>query len=97
VNLVVVNTNREFIDELSRISGTGRIRAVARNPRHSAAWTWTCHGDNSLSLLKQIFPRLIIKREAAEVALGLREATEPPWSQRTITMRAWKENEGSSA
>ena len=92
VYLSVTNTNKRLIDKIVEVSGTGRVKPVARNnPRHSAAWVWACYGDNARSILRQILPWLIIKREAAEVALGIKQATEPPWTQRTRTTLAAEE------
>lgn len=90
VCLTVINTHKGLIDRIAEVTGTGRIKPAQRskNLRHSAAWTWTCYGDNARSLLRQALPWLIIKKEAADVALGNTNATEPPWTQRSRTMRA---------
>jgi hypothetical protein len=88
IQLKVTNTNREVIDWIAKTTGTGRITDVKRKkPQHSAAWTWSCHGRNAQSILRQIFPCLIVKKEFAEIALGIVKATEPPWTQRTKSMR----------
>lgn len=89
VYLSVTNTNKQLIDRVSEVTGTGRIKLKERKERHhSTAWTWACYGKNSLSILRQILPWLIVKREAAEAALGLNGAIEPPWTQRSRSMRA---------
>jgi len=76
------------------VTGTGKITArKSSNPYHSPAWTWQCYGDNAQSLLRQMLPELVVKREAAEVALGIRKVKEPPWTQRTLTTMAAKESE----
>jgi hypothetical protein len=90
VYLSVTNTNKALIDRVSEVTGTGRVKPklAKKNPRHSPTWTWACYGDNARSILRQILPWLIVKREAAEVALGIKEAAEPPWTQRSRSMQA---------
>lgn len=87
--LMISNTNREVLDRILLITGTGSIKErFRRSQGHSPAWAWTCNGDNARAILSQIFQHLIVKREAAEVALGMKKADAPPWTQRTKTMRA---------
>lgn len=87
--LTLTNTNKSIMEKIIIITGTGRItERLPKNPRHSMTWTWQCYGDNARSLLKQVLPWLIIKREAAEAALGINKVIEPPWTQRSKTMRA---------
>ena len=89
VALTVTNTNEELMQKVVRVTGTGKISEKRpKNPRHSRAWTWQCYGDNAQSLLRQMLPELVVKREAAEVALGIVKAAEPPWTQRSQTMQA---------
>lgn len=89
VRLDLTSTNEPIIQRVITITGTGKVTAVVRtNKRHSPCWRWQCYGDNARSLLQQILPWLIIKREAAEVALGINKATEPPWTLRTRTIRS---------
>ena len=89
VYLTVTNTCKPLIARIADVTGTGRVKEkLARiNPRHSRAWVWACYGENARSILRQIHPWLIVKKEAADVALGLSQAIEPPWTQRTRTMR----------
>jgi len=89
VALTVTNTNEELMQKVVRVTGTGKISEKRpKNPRHSRAWTWQCYGDNAQSLLRQMLPELVVKREAAEVALGIVKAAEPPWTQRSRSMQA---------
>lgn len=99
VRLTVANTNLAFLRQVIKISGTGKLHSrVPRSTRHTQAWMWDCYGENARIILRQILPWLIIKREAAEVALGIREAVEPPWTQRTLTTRnAEKSQAGNRA
>ena len=89
VSLAVSNTNKPLIDKINEVTGTGRvIPGKRRSNRHSPHWKWACYGDNARSILRQILPWLIVKREAAEVALGIVKAAEPPWTQRSRSMQA---------
>jgi len=91
VRLSITNTSYPLLAEVARVVGTGKIRNVSKyrkNPRHSRTWVWDCHGENARRLLSQIVARLIVKREAAEIALGIRHAKRPPLSPRTKLMRA---------
>lgn len=91
VRLDIPQTNLELLEKVQAVTGTGKITARKRaKAQHSQAWTWSCYGQNARSVLRQILPWLIVKRAAAEVALGLTDATEPPWTQRTLTMQAAK-------
>jgi len=87
VYLSITNTNENLMNRVAEITGTGRIKYKHRDSRHSPIWVWACYGENARSILRQIVPWLIVKKEAAEVALGIKEAKEPPWTQRSKTMR----------
>jgi hypothetical protein len=89
VRLDFTSTTKLLVAKVAQVTGTGRVAKVARSSsRHSPAWRWCCYGNNSLAILRQIHPWLIVKKEAAEVALGIRKAKEPPWTQRTRSMNA---------
>jgi hypothetical protein len=89
VSLTLTNTNEAVMQKVMMVTGTGKItEKQPKSSKHSLCYTWQCYGDNAQSLLRQMLPELVIKREAAEVALGLSEATEPPWTQRTRSMNA---------
>ena len=89
IRLNLTSTTKALIDRIVEVTGTGRVTAMKRsNPHHSATWTWMCYGENARSILRQIHPWLIVKKEAADVALGFVKAIEPPWTQRTRTMNA---------
>lgn len=88
VRLSVYDTHRAFLDQVLSVSGTGKLRTVKRlKQTHTQAYAWDCYGENARLILRQILPRLIVKKEAAEVALGAGEAIEPPMTQRTRSMR----------
>ena len=90
VRLTLPNTNRAILDKIVEVTNTGRINEYNRkgNLRHSQTWGWHCYGENARTILRQIYPWLIIKKEAAAVALGLVKVEEPPWTQRTRSTRA---------
>lgn len=89
VRLDIANTCLPFLEKIKEVTGTGRIyiRSVQTNPRHNQAYYWSVGAKNALIILRQIHPWLIIKKHAAEVALGLVEATEPPPAMRTRKAR----------
>lgn len=88
VALSMTNTSLKLLERLREVSGTGIITDRShsrRSPLHSPVWVWTCHGQNAKDILRKIEPWLIVKQEAAHVALGIIEAVEPPLSQRSRT------------
>jgi len=89
VRLSVANTSLPFLEHARQVTGTGKIleRTAPSSPFHTRGYNWHCYGENARIILRQVLPWLIIKKEAAEVALGIVQATEPPLTQRTKTMR----------
>ncbi len=89
VRLDMTNTCKPLMDRVATVTATGRIvTAVRQNKKHSQTWRWQAYGENARFILKQILPWLIVKKYAAEVALGIEKPLEPPWSQRTKTTMA---------
>src|SRR5215472_13955738 len=65
VRLDISSTTKLLIDRIVEVSATGKVRLVKRRSlKHSEAWAWSCYGDNARSILRQILPWLIVKREA---------------------------------
>jgi hypothetical protein len=96
VRLDLTSTSKALIDRIIAVTATGRVtEKKSRSLKHSVAWVWRCYGENARSILRQIHPWLIVKKEAADVVLGLVEAAEPPWTQRTRTMREVNSSEAS--
>ncbi len=89
VRLDIANTCKPLIDKVATVTGTGKVSmAVKHNEKHSQAYSWHVYSDNARFILKQILPWLIVKKYAAEVALGIEKPLTPPWSQRTKTTMA---------
>lgn len=87
VRLDVANTNQELMKRVCEVTGTGRVQAATRvKDHHTQAFIWHAYGDNARYLLHQILPFLINKKYAAEVALGLIAASEPPTSTRSMSL-----------
>jgi len=87
VRIDVINTNRAVIDRVCEVTGTGRVQEMPKKKaHHSQGFIWHAYGDNARYLLHQMYPLLIIKKQAAAVALGFIKATEPPPSSRSESM-----------
>lgn len=80
-SISVTNTSYPLLERLIEVTGTGRINTQARQDdllRHQPCWVWGCHGANARSILEQILPFLIVKKEAAEYALRGERLIQPP-------------------
>lgn len=65
--LAVGICNEEIILRIQLMTGCGSINLrKGRKANHSDCWVWVCNGANAISILKQIQPWLIVKREKAE-------------------------------
>lgn len=72
LRLQVTNTDKAFIEMIQAQFG-GHIRVAGRsNPLHKTAYHWSTQGAQAESIIRQIQPYLIIKKERAEVALQMR-------------------------
>lgn len=78
LRMSIANTCYPFLERVAELSGTGAI-GVHRvfQPHHSPSWVWYCYGPNARSILRQVLPWLIVKRDKALLALET-EATPPP-------------------
>lgn len=86
----IANTSLPLLERAKEVTGTGKIREVTKyrkNPKHNRAWVWNCYAANAREVLSQILPWLIVKKEAAEIVLGIRRVKELPWTQPTIATR----------
>lgn len=73
VRITISNTNLDLLNRVEEVTGTGRIiiaSRVANNPKHKQAYWWQSYGNQARSLLRQMLPWLIVKREKALRALG---------------------------
>lgn len=96
VRLSITNTSRPLLEKVIEVVGTGRLLDRTRfrkSLKHSPVWVWSIYGENAQIVLRQILPWLIVKREAAEVALGIRKVAEPPLTLRSRTTLAALEAE----
>lgn len=92
--LSIANTSLRLLEKVEEIVGTGRTydrSAFRKSAKHNNIWVWQCHGENARLVLSQIYPWLIVKKEAADVALGFVAADEPPLSNRTKATLAAEE------
>jgi hypothetical protein len=89
VRLDLGNTSMALLERILQVTGTGSlIASKMKKPQHNQAWHWCCYASNATHILKQIYPFLIVKKEAAAVALGLVDAAEPPSTRRTLASQA---------
>lgn len=87
VRIDITNTHRPLLEKVMEVTGTGRINVrPVKQKAHNQAWVWSCFSTNSLSILRQMYPFLLVKKEAAAIALGIVEATAPPTARRTRKM-----------
>lgn len=68
----ISNTYEPIMHWLKETTGTGSIvrHKYPEETGYKIAFTWQCYGQNAVSLLKQMLPRLIIKKQRAEEALA---------------------------
>lgn len=70
----ISNTHPGVLEWVRRITETGSIVkhewVKAEQQHYKTSLTWQCYGQNAVSLLKQMLPRLIIKRERALEAIA---------------------------
>jgi hypothetical protein len=77
--ITVTNTFYPLLERVLEVTGTGVLQELTRyhtNPKHARSWNWQCNGTNARLILKQILPWLIVKKERAEIILGLRPLSE---------------------
>ena len=66
IRLQVGGTCEPFIRQIATVTGTGAVYfRPSQNPKHNDQWIWQCHAENARSLLRQMLPWLIVKRERA--------------------------------
>lgn len=66
LRISVNNTCEPLVEKIYEVTGTGSVRFIpSHNPKHNHQWIWQCHGDNARSLLRQMLPWLIVKKEKA--------------------------------
>lgn len=79
VTITISNTILPLLEKVLEVVGTGAIQNMTRykvNPKHSPAWLWRCHGENARILLERMMPWFIVKKQRAEIALGIRPLSE---------------------
>jgi len=70
LRLSVTNTCYPLLEQILSVTGTGAIvNHHTATEKHAQCWYWQCYADNARSLLRQMLPWLIVKREKAEAVL----------------------------
>jgi len=68
--MVVVNTNKNIIKWLRKITKIGTIKQrEVRNIKWRQVWEWNTAAENTTKILWAIYPYLIIKKEHAKIAI----------------------------
>jgi LAGLIDADG-like domain len=76
VRIQITNTNHELLERVIAVTGTGtlvsQMHPGSKNwkPHYKPSWAWQCYGENTRSLLRQMLPWLIEKRDKALIVLG---------------------------
>jgi hypothetical protein len=76
VRLTIANTNRELLETVQQRTGTGQLIVAMCSkrknwkPHYKPSWHWQCYGENTRSLLSQMLPWLIEKRDKALIVLS---------------------------
>lgn len=72
IRLTIANTDRGLLDWVLETCDVGAIYQHREATKlHKASYSWRCHGDGAESLIQQMLPYLLVKREQAELALDL--------------------------
>lgn len=70
VRITINNTCQPLVQQIAQVTGTGNVLyRASKNPKHADQWVWQCYADNARSLLRQMLPWLIVKREKALEAI----------------------------
>lgn len=73
LRITISNTDKPLIDWLKATVGSGTIITKKwTKPEHAhykTSYTWQIYGANAVSILQQMLPYLIVKRERAEYAI----------------------------
>lgn len=70
IRLTVANTCRPFLEAIVERTGIGTIQEKGvYSDKHSRSYFWTCYSASALSLIEQMLPWLIIKKERAKMAI----------------------------
>lgn len=76
----VANTHQGLVDYLCSITNCGSVVRHEFPPEkgYKTSLTWQVYGSNAVSLLKQLLPLLIVKRERAIVAIESQSVRKIP-------------------
>jgi hypothetical protein len=77
--ITITNTFYPLLERVIEVTGTGKLYEMTRykpDPSHARSWNWQCNGSNARLVLEQLLPWLIVKKERAEIILGLRPLSE---------------------
>lgn len=86
----VTNTSRPLIDWLHQTTGLGHIAPhFDARPENKSAWLWSLWSREAQSLIEQVLPFLLVKRQHAELGLRFQSTmrlngglTEEEWLER---------------
>lgn len=67
--LMISGTNEAFVRRCHQIAGVGSVRLVPKSDRQSY-WTWVSCSNEARSILREIYPHMISKRQEARIAHG---------------------------
>lgn len=79
LHVSVTNTSRALLEWVEKTTAVGAIcdqRAETAVSRRT--YFWRCNADAALSLLRQLLPRLVVKRAQAELAISFQERLRDP-------------------
>ena len=71
MRISIANNCMPLLEHVLAVTGTGTIvkKGKPAQANHAQGYYWQCYADNARSLLRQILPWLIVKREKALTVL----------------------------
>jgi hypothetical protein len=92
VRIQITQTNREVLEHVCAITGVNRIKSAHRASENQAeAWGWSCDTADTVSILGEIIPYLVRKKEVAILAVEFAEfwkQNKPPKKPRGMHQEA---------
>lgn len=77
VLLNACNTHYETLEYISKNIGKGKIQKMkVRSRKHKPVYDWRISGEEARTIIEKIYPYLVTKRKAAELAILLKKDTK---------------------
>lgn len=88
LKVAMSDKGRPAVDHMSRLYGGNIYETTRKDPRQRDTCTWTLTGEKAATVIREIKPWLIVKREPAEIALSFQMMLESA-NRRPNGRREW--------